>query len=182
MTARRRVVVRPATADDVDAIVAVHAGARERAYRGILPDEQVVPDAVRSRARWRDAIATASGDVPASGVLVLVGEFDARVVSVAATNPSSNGLLELNALYVDPGLWGSGAGTALTDHVLAAAAAAGFPHVVAWVMSENAQAKAFYLRRGWWLDGGAEIRGSGADHYEVQRLRHVSARSERTKA
>jgi N-acetylglutamate synthase-like GNAT family acetyltransferase len=182
MTALRRAVVRPARLNDVDAIVEVHAAARERAYRGLLPNDQVVPDSARSRARWQEAIAEATGDLAAVGELVLVGEIGGKVAGVAATSASSEDPLELNALYVDPRLWRSGVGTALADHVFAAAGAAGFMHVVAWVMSKHAAAKAFYFARGWWLDGGSEIRGSGAEQYVVQRFRHLAGRSERADA
>ena len=56
---------------------------------------------------------------------------------------------ELRDLYVVPEAWGTGAGQALMDEVLAEIRASGATEATLWVVDANARARRFYEREGW---------------------------------
>src|SRR5215212_6542715 len=108
-------MVRPATLDDLDAIVAVHvAGFRAGNVPHLPPEQADRMNAERAAAVWDATIAQ-----PPPGTAVLVAEDDAgRVVGVvcagrARDDDVAESTGELYALYVEPGAWRAGHGTAL---------------------------------------------------------------------
>jgi GNAT superfamily N-acetyltransferase len=144
--------VRPATAQDADAIALIHVAARADALPGL---REVHP--VHDVRRWvRDRLLP--------GATVEVAEEDGLVVGYAAVRGTGG---ELEHLYVDPPAQGRGHGGALLDRVLTRAQGP----VELWTFQRNARALAFYARHGF-----AEVRrtdGSGnAEHEPDVRLRH----------
>ena len=63
---------------------------------------------------------------------------------------------EVNALYLEPEAWGSGAGRLLMDAALARLTAAGFAQATLWVLDSNARARRFYEAGGWTADGAVK--------------------------
>jgi ribosomal protein S18 acetylase RimI-like enzyme len=142
--------VRPAGAADVDAVTAVHEAAR-RAYYAAGGWDVGAPDP-RRRSTWQALV-----DSRDHGVWLT--ERAGAVTGVLAAGrpvhprPDDEPVLELVALYVDPAVWGSGAGSTLHDvfvHELAAGTAVAG---VLDVWDGNGRARAFYRRRGWVPDG-----------------------------
>jgi ribosomal protein S18 acetylase RimI-like enzyme len=153
-----QIVVRNATADDVDAMGRVHVRAWQAAYRGAMPDEYLDGlDPVDRAQMWRTGVQQRPDNLP------LVATVDGRVVGHAACGPTDQpvGAGELYSINVDPDVWGSGAGRAL----LAAAErrfAVEHELAVLWVVPANDRARRFYERAGWSVDGAertAEVLG-----------------------
>jgi GNAT superfamily N-acetyltransferase len=164
------VMVRPATLDDLDAIVAVHVASFRAGNVPHLPADQrdrLTPE--RATAMWDGLIAE-----PAPGTSVLVAcSADGPVVGLACAGRARDGDVaegtgELYALYVEPPEWGRGYGTALDTAARAALRGALFTGAVLWVLEANAGARAFYERRGWVTDGTRrEHAGAVAVRYRV---------------
>jgi N-acetylglutamate synthase-like GNAT family acetyltransferase len=89
--------------------------------------------------RHPDAIELPAAQIAAGGVFV--AEIAGAIVGFAAVLPRPDGDSELDALFVEPGLWRHGVGRALVEHCGAVARAAGAAslHVVG-----NPEAAAFY--------------------------------------
>lgn len=141
--------VRRATADDADAIAAVHVRTWQGAYRDVFPPEALDAIAVEPRAlAWRAQLA--GGPVSAF--------VDEELTGFASVGPSRDeqGAGELYAIYVLPERWGSG----LARELLAAAEAElrglGYAEATLWVLEANPRARGFYESCGWALDGAAK--------------------------
>jgi GNAT superfamily N-acetyltransferase len=163
------VAVRPATLDDLDAIVAVHvAGFRAGNVPHLPPEERDRLSPERAAAVWDAMIAE-----PPPGAAVLVAEASARVVGLACAGRArdddvSESTGELYALYVDPGSWGEGHGAALDAAARAHLAGSLFSSAVLWVLEGNSGARGFYERRGWQADATRrEHAGTTAVRYRV---------------
>jgi GNAT superfamily N-acetyltransferase len=90
---------------------------------------------------------------------VLVAERDGIIVGFATVLPRPDGNAELDALFVEPGLWKQGVGRLLVDHCaeVARARASRVLHVVG-----NPHAEGFYTSCGFRSDGTVETRfGAG---------------------
>ena len=134
--------VRTATTADALAVETVRIRGWQTAYRGIVSDaflDGLVIDAER-RARM----------ITSGQATTLVAE-EAGVLGMAVFGPARDGedAVELYALYVDPGRWRTGVGTALL------AACEGV--TVLWVLEDNERAQAFYGRQGFTADGGRQV-------------------------
>ena len=150
-----RRMVRPATLDDLDAIVAVHvAGFRAGNVPHLPPEQRDRMNEERAAAVWDATIAE-----PPPGTAVLVAEDSGgRVVGLACAGRARDGDVaegtgELYALYVDPDSWDSGHGRTLDDAARAHLRGALFTGAVLWVFEANARARGFYERCGWVADG-----------------------------
>jgi ribosomal protein S18 acetylase RimI-like enzyme len=60
-------------------------------------------------------------------------------------------------MYVSPGHWRAGAGTALMEAALERLAALPYTEAVLWTFKENGRAVGFYERHGWHRDGAEKI-------------------------
>jgi len=156
-----RIVVRPAVIDDAVQITEAHVKGWQVAYRGIMPDsylDDLSNDMADRRARWRVQIA-----VPADPrVRSLVAERDGTVVGWASSAPSRDADAtsltgEIWGIYVHPDHWRTGAGGALMQAALDHLAAEGYTEATLWVFEENGQARGFYERWGWRLDGATHF-------------------------
>jgi ribosomal protein S18 acetylase RimI-like enzyme len=151
--------VRAATLDDADDIVRINVHGWQRAYAGIVPDDVLDAMEVTGRAeRYRHRMRHPDN------FQHLVATDDGRVVGYVCLGNyrlgQDNGAVhrfagEILAIYVDPPRWGTGAGRALMDAALARLAARGFQQVRLWVLAANHQARRFYERAGFTLDGAA---------------------------
>lgn len=136
---RRAFVVRPATAEDVDGIVAVGHETWRATYTELAGAEYVR----RGLARWWSPKGIAQ-TVTEGGALVAVE--GTRVVGVA-TYSRDGDVVDVWKLYVLPSVQGGGVGRALlravVDGPAADATAVRLAH-----LAGNAPARAFYERQG----------------------------------
>jgi GNAT superfamily N-acetyltransferase len=149
-------LIRRATARDAPGIATVQVRSWQSAYRGRLPQEYL--DALTPQRRephWEHLVGLM--DWPRTGTLVavdgpdLVGfvQFSPGRDADAETGPSG----EVNAIYVLPSAWGTGAGRELMRGAVAALAEAGFRRATLWVLDSNERARRFYAAAGWAPDG-----------------------------
>jgi GNAT superfamily N-acetyltransferase len=164
-----RAMVRPATIDDLDAIVSVHvAGFRAGNVPYLPPEEHGRMTPERSAAGWRSVL-----EKPEPGTALLVSSDGEHIVGIAGGGPARDddtgeAAGEVYVLYVDPSVWGRGHGAALDQAVRARLRRALFTDAVLWVLEENARARGFYEHRGWRADGARrEHAGATALRYRV---------------
>jgi RimJ/RimL family protein N-acetyltransferase len=149
--------VRPATADDADAIARIHVESWRAAYTGLIPEEAVTAFDVAARRRmWREAL---EGTRPA-GCATFVAELDGVVVGVANVVPARGepgGLGEVTHIYLHPSAWGQGIGRDLMLRAEKSLRESGFDEAVLWVLEGNERAERFYRTAGWKADGDRKL-------------------------
>jgi ribosomal protein S18 acetylase RimI-like enzyme len=142
------VSIRPATVEDASAIARVRVDSWRATYRGIVPDAYLDSMDVESSAQLWDRVLAAGS----SSASVFVAEDDGRIVGFAAGNllkePRHELNAELTAIYLRPDYQHAGLGRRLVASVARAERAHGANGLIAWVMSGNKRARAFYERLG----------------------------------
>lgn len=143
------VTIRPATAADTLAMGSVWLRAALVGYEGIFPPEAPMPTVEAVARDWRSAIDRPWG----RSAYFVACEADvgrAVVGTVAAVpDPHEGARGHVQALYVDPGLWGRGIGRALHEAALDHLRTSGFRVAVLWVLEPNMRARAIVERWGW---------------------------------
>jgi GNAT superfamily N-acetyltransferase len=150
--------VRKATTRDATAILEVNATGWRHGYRGIVAADRL---ANLPFQRWRDEITNGLRR-PVGDAFTRVGEIDGRFagycyVAAPARDADLGRVAELVALYVDPGTWRRGVGSALLEAAEAEAAARGYAQLSLWTFAENERARSFYQRHGWAPDGSEKL-------------------------
>jgi putative acetyltransferase len=134
-------ILRPATAEDVDAIADLFYRGWHDAHPGHVPDglterrtAEAFHDRVAHRVAETDETTVADADGVVAGFIMVAGD-------------------EAEQVYVDRGFRGSGLAAVLLGEAERQIAAAG--HDVAWlaVVRGNARARAFYAKQGWVDEG-----------------------------
>ncbi|MFL5907362.1 MAG: GNAT family N-acetyltransferase [Solirubrobacterales bacterium] len=151
--------VREATPEDTEAIVSVTAEGWRTGYREIVAAEHLADLPIE---RWRHEVSVGLRR-PVADAFTLVAELDGRFTGylyVAAPSRDADlvsEVAELVAIYVEPRLWGGGAGAALMLAGLERVAELGYTEVVLWTFKKNERAISFYERRGWAADGAEKL-------------------------
>jgi ribosomal protein S18 acetylase RimI-like enzyme len=169
------VEVRRAVPEDAAPIAAVHVGTWQVAYRGLMPDAVLDGLSVAQRERmWRQALTAEES------LAVYVAVEDGPVVGFCAVaapsrdHEADDGVAEISAVYVDPGVWRRGVGRALMDVALRDLRAGGWRWVTLWVLAQNRPAREFYAQFGFEPDG-AEMTDQRSGETEVRLRGHVTA-------
>ncbi len=172
-----RTTIRRARVDDAASVAAIHVRAWQHAYRGYVPQDHL--DGLDAEAwtvdrrRWIREPRT-----PQHRVWVL--ERAGTVLGFAATGPSrdadgAEATGEVEAIYLDPELVGTGLGRRLFAYSLMALRRLGFREAVVWVLEGNERARRFYASAGCTLDPAVRtIRLGGADLQEVRYRRPLA--------
>jgi GNAT superfamily N-acetyltransferase len=148
--------IRPAAEADAAAVADLHVRAWRWAYRDLLPDaylDGLGQQRVQREAMWRRLLQRGGPDRP-----LWVAERGGRLVGFCNTAPTPGeppDTAELQTLYLEPDVVGTGGGAALVRHALADLRARGVRTALLWVLDTNAQARRFYERGGWRADGSA---------------------------
>ncbi len=150
------VLVRAARPADAAAIAVVHVASWRAAYHGIVASSFLDALDVRARAAvWAERLTD-----PAQALHTLVAESGGDVVGLATAGPSRDddapaGTAEIQAIYVAPDSWGSGAGRALMTAAIDVLVTTEprFTAVTLWVLRDNAPARRFYEAAGFAPDG-----------------------------
>lgn len=134
-------VLRPATADDVEALAALFHRGWHDAHAGHVPDGLTER---RTLAAFRDRVAARVSDTDDTTVAEVDGAVAGFVMIAGA---------EVEQVYVDRSFRGSGLASTLLAEAERQVAALG--HDEAWlaVVVGNARARAFYERQGWVDEG-----------------------------
>jgi GNAT superfamily N-acetyltransferase len=167
--------IRPAEADDAEAIARIQVAAWRTGYGHIVPARWLAELDEADRAnRWRGRIGPSAN--PDSPTFVAVDETDA-VVGFVHTGPLRDddlptaGRAEIYTLYVDPGAWRRGVGGALIGAVDAFWAGTDVRELTLWVFEANAEARSFYESLGWRADGATQVDDFGDAQPVEMRLR-----------
>jgi GNAT superfamily N-acetyltransferase len=148
----------------------MHVATWQAAYRGIVPDPFLDAMDVDARAARYTFDRMDPGD-PATWIAV---DGD-HVVGMVSISPSRDedlpGLGEIQALYVTPERWRSGAGTQLMARAEALLVQAGFRAALLWVLRDNTRGRAFYEASGWVADGHSKTIEIGGREVEEVRYR-----------
>jgi len=160
--------VRAARAEDASRIAAIHVRAWQVAYRTLMPDDVLDGLSVPERARfWEKRLAEG-----ATSVLVAEEEgVDGWLAYGSSRDDDADGMVsEIYGLYVDPSVWGRGAGTSLWEEARSRLLGAGVSGVTLWVIEANARARRFYERAGFARDGAPskELQRHGVALSEVR--------------
>ncbi|MBC3190840.1 GNAT family N-acetyltransferase [Pseudonocardia sp. C8] len=153
--------VRPATDDDVDAIMAIQDRTWRTAYAGLLPEAafaSLTSDAARSH--WSDAVHAGED----FHLLVAAEGSETVGFCAAARYAGADGrsIAEVSTLLVEP-RWGRrGHGGRLLAAAAAALRASGEDAGRAWVPEADTASRGFYARAGWEPDGAVRTLDTGA--------------------
>jgi GNAT superfamily N-acetyltransferase len=149
--------IRAAGVGDAAGLARVVTHAWQTAYRGVFPDELLDALDVDDRAR-RFAERFADADYPKDREWLC--ERDGEIVGWLAWLPSRDEdadpalVAEIAAVYVHPTAWGLGAGAMLMNHVHEhITGLAIYTETTLWVLEKTPQARRFYERAGYRVDG-----------------------------
>jgi ribosomal protein S18 acetylase RimI-like enzyme len=166
-----RLGIRKASEADAGAIAGVHLASMREAYRDLFPAEALARIEARDRAeRWRGhLIEGTSVTLLAEAGGEPVGFVDFGICRDGDVSPGSVG--EVMAIYVHPGAWGRGIGSALLREALDRLRSDGFAEVRLWVIEGNRRAIEFYERFGFVRDGSLRHREMYGIPTTIVRLR-----------
>ena len=151
--------IRPETPDDAEAVARVHVRAWQGGYAGLIPAEVLSRLNPAAWAQRRREMATADPEQPFT---TLVATDDAGIGGFVTFGPYridqnrdnlDERYGEIVSMYVDPGAWGRGLGTALMRAACAGLTARGWTELRLWVLAGNTRARRFYERAGLATDG-----------------------------
>ncbi|WP_157979793.1 GNAT family N-acetyltransferase [Kribbella monticola] len=155
--------VREAAPGDGDALAELHARSRAVYYAAGGYEVPAVPDA-EYRETWRKMVVD-------SRLAVLVAVLGDDVVGVLTvdgsgvfpTNAPHERRVRLVGIFVEPGRWSSGVGSALMGRFVSIARQGdAVGEVDVW--ERNTRALRFYERHGWTRDGTSRPGPAGADY------------------
>ena len=146
-------VIRRAAPADAAAVGRIHVESWNVAYRGLMPGDVIARTDLAYRTTfWAERIA--DRDWP-----VFVIDQGSEIVAFCQMIPSRDSdddparVGHITSLHVLPYLRGKGHGRALVEHVRAEFGRRGFAEITLWVLEENRDARRFYEKYGFRLDG-----------------------------
>jgi RimJ/RimL family protein N-acetyltransferase len=154
------VSVRPARIDDVAQIAEIHVRSWQAAYAGLVPQSYL--DSLTPGQRepgWARTIQ--DRDASRRGTLLVTDDSD-RVVGFASicesrdADSSAGDVGEVQAIYLSPDAWGTGAGRALMAGALRRLTELGYQQATLWVLDGNVRARRFYAAAGFHPDGAVK--------------------------
>jgi ribosomal protein S18 acetylase RimI-like enzyme len=160
------VELRPAAEADVQAMVELQLDSWREGFVPILPDEFRLPDPDSFQPRLAEALR-------GPGVHSTLGFEGERLVGWVTYGANRDadaepGEGELRSIFVHPGAWRSGVGSALLEHALAELARDGYQAATLWSFADNDRANRFYERHGFERDGAEQRREFSAGALEVR--------------
>lgn len=169
-------VIRPIADADIDAVADIHVRTWQAGYAGIIPAGYLASLNRHTNARHRRSRATR----PDQHTLVI--EEEGRIAGFASFGPYliagdsyDLGIGHLYAIYVAPADWGRGFGAELLLAAKAGLAAAGYPEMRLWVLTDNVRARRFYERMGLKPDGAIGLFTPQGSTAELTELRYTTA-------
>jgi RimJ/RimL family protein N-acetyltransferase len=181
--------LRPAQPADAAEIVRINTNGWRRAYVGIVPDDVLAAIDVDARTHryQRRMVEERTHDT-----LVAVDDQyggDGRIVGYVHFGPYRDGerlhpgVGEVVGIYVDPPVWGTGAGRLLLSGAVDRLTERGCQEIRLWVFEANHPARGFYAHLGFRLDHGRStfpvrrVDGTLVQLPEVRYVRRVAGAS-----
>jgi RimJ/RimL family protein N-acetyltransferase len=161
------VVLRPATAADMQAVGELYHRSRVAAYRHFIPAEDLESTPAEAVAAWWKERFAYERDTHR----YTVAERDGRIVGFTQIGPDEDepGLVQLYAIHLEPEEQGHGTGRLLMGDALEHL---GGRRAVLWVFCDNARARRFYERSGWTPDGRTRMGTIGRSSNPMMRYEH----------
>jgi ribosomal protein S18 acetylase RimI-like enzyme len=150
------VVLRPADADDVEAIADLFLTCWRTSYRDVLPPDVVdMYGQASARDLWRRSLGVRSGEQQ----VVVAERIDGSIMGVVAMgrDPDHPALGHVFSLYVRPGAQGLGIGARMMSAAVERFSADALSEANLWVFEANTGGRAFYERLGWLADGTKRV-------------------------
>jgi ribosomal protein S18 acetylase RimI-like enzyme len=167
--------IRDASVDDARALAELHVRSWRTAYRGFIAADVLRALSADDREEmWRELLANGRDD---SFTLLLPAGNGSLVGFCSIALPSrdtdaSPQTAELAAIHVDPTAWRHGVGSELLAASIERLGADTWRTLTLWVFADNANARAFYFRRGFTIDGAEKVYAEHGGATEI-RLRRA---------
>lgn len=169
--------VRTADCQDAFGIAEIHVKSWQTAYRGIISDEILDRLEIDRRAtQW-------FSQLEAGVIRILIAEQSGRIRGFAAYGGTRDPeddvkkVAEIQAVYIDPDMWGRGIGRLLCESIFTALRDSNYEQMSLWVLKDNLRAIGFYESMGFVRDGGTRIECLGeplqSDRYRRELFRPV---------
>jgi GNAT superfamily N-acetyltransferase len=165
--------LRPARERDIDAIIALHRRSWREGFRAVVSEEPLPAD-----RQWRKSLAET---LVAHDPSILLAELEGKVCGFVnfgssrdAKAPPTVG--EVRAMFVDPGAWRQGIGSALMGAALAALRERGFDQVTVWTFEQTPRSRSFYEALGFRTDGARQRRFRAENAAEIRYRRSLPSR------
>jgi ribosomal protein S18 acetylase RimI-like enzyme len=149
--------IRRATPEDAPTLAKIHVDSWQAAYQGIVPASHLERFTYQRREdAFRQALITNTEET------YLVTE-DNQAIAILTIGPSRDDDLdttttgELWGIYITPDYWRKGVGSRLVDEAESMLRSRGYTQVVLWVLEDNLNARRFYERVGYRLDGAYKM-------------------------
>jgi ribosomal protein S18 acetylase RimI-like enzyme len=158
-TPTRRIIVRPASWDDIEGMARVSIDTWRLTYKDILPKAYLE----RLRPVRQETQRSRMMHAPGVHHFVAIEPSAGEVVAFVSCGPTRNGGSapgEIYELYVQNGFQGRGLGRRLFRAAMDRLARDGHERLVVWVLNENPNFN-FYPRMGGWLHARKTIRVGG---------------------
>ena len=145
------------------------------AYAGLMPGSDYLEtlSVADWTLRWQGILANEAN-------ATFVAEDESRIVGFAGIGSGLNrdglgaDIGEVRVIYVDPGHWRRGVGSALMD-AAESRLAEDYSGAILWVLEANDRARRFYESRGWSPDGATK-QLDGTQLLEVRYARSLAAK------
>jgi ribosomal protein S18 acetylase RimI-like enzyme len=147
--------MRPAEVEDAEALARVHVDAWQAAYRGLVPDGFLKGFSFERRVEYfRQALAARAEE----DYVVYLGETVVGVLTLGAARDPDVDVTrtgEIWGIYLVPAYWRRGIGTWLVREAERMLAERAYTSAVLWVLEGNQQARRFYEKMGFAVDGAS---------------------------
>jgi ribosomal protein S18 acetylase RimI-like enzyme len=146
-------LLRVAGPDDADQLTTVFLDCWRISYAQVMPASLVAGmTSQKASSMWADALQR-----PGQTVLAATEDDPPHtVVGFVGFQRLADGAGYVSSLYVSPNLQGGGVGRLLLSEAEKELRDSGARTARLWVFEENAASRAFYVKRGWALDGRRE--------------------------
>jgi GNAT superfamily N-acetyltransferase len=144
----------------------------QAAYKGIIPDDYLSGVTSESRAeRFKMALS----QMPeVEFFLVSVDNIPAGVMNIhPCADEDAKGCGEIGAFYFLPEYWGKGCAAQAMEFALNRLRERAFPEAALWVLEENARARRFYEKHGFFPDGMKKTINLGKEMNEIRYKRSL---------
>lgn len=149
--------IRRATPEDAPTLAKVHVDSWQAAYQGIVPASHLERFTYQRREdAFRQALSANTEET------YLITDND-QAIAILTIGPSRDDDLdttttgELWGIYIRPEYWRKGVGSRLVHEAESMLQSRGYTQVVLWVLEDNINARQFYERVGYRLDGAYKM-------------------------